>query len=440
MAAIALACLVCSCACVGSAAGAGITRTTLSNGLRVVLAPDSLATAADVAVWYATGARHEQPGQPGMSRLFERLMFRGSAHVPGGEHRRRIHAEGGVSNTTTTPDYSCFWETVPGEAVGMALQLEADRMAGLRVSAAALDEERRAVDEDRRMATQRTPVSRGLAQLYAAVFGNRSYGRPSLGVEGGLARVSIREVEAWRRERYTPANAVLTVVGRFDPATTLQRIRQWFEPIPRGSAPTASKPGSPAVGTRRVDRVDAQARLLFVGWRGPGATDVDAAAFEVLARVLGSGEQARLPRSLVAESKMAVAAQAGCNVHQDASLLWTLAVINTQVDSTTAERLLFDEVTRLTNEPLTEEEMNAARAALESSSWFTQQSARGRAVALGEAELLMGDANRSTARAEALARLNPADVQRVARKFLTDAGRGIVWLVPTVGSGAGGAR
>ncbi len=115
-----------------------LTRVTLANGLRVVLAPDSLATAADVAVWYASGVRNEKPGVSGMTRLFERLMFRGSAAVPDGEHRRRIYREGGVSNVTTTADYSCFWETVPGEAVGTALWLEADRMAGIRPTAAAL--------------------------------------------------------------------------------------------------------------------------------------------------------------------------------------------------------------------------------------------------------------------------------------------------------------
>lgn len=431
----AMAWLLCTVAPVARATQPGVTRLTLANGLRVVLAPDSSATAADVAVWYATGARSEKAGLSGMTRLFERLMFRGSAGVSDGDHRRRIHAEGGLSNTTTTADYTSFWQTVPGEAVGTALQLEADRMAGLKPSAAALAEEHRALSADRRGAAQRAPVARGLAALYATVFDGQAYGRPLLGAEGDLARVTLRDIEAWRRERYTPANALLTIVGRFDPVATLQRVRQVFESLPRGAALASPRLAVASVTRRSFERSEAPARLLFVGWRGPGAGDPDAPALEVLARLLGSGEGARLPRSLVGEWKAALAAQAGYNIHRDASLLWTFAVVGSEADSSTAERILLDEVSRLAREPVSEDEFDSARRGLETSSMFAQQTSRGRAQALGEAELLAGDASRAAARLDALRRMTPADVQRVAQRVITETGRGVVWIAPT-----GGAR
>lgn len=431
----AVAWLVCSIAPMARATDSGITRVTLANGLRVVLAPDSSATAADVALWYATGARGEKPGLSGMTRLFERLMFRGSAGVRDGEHRRRIHAEGGLSNTTTTADYSCFWQTVPGEAVGVALQLEADRMAGLRPSPAALAEECRALAGDRRAVAQRAPIARGLAALYATVFNGQAYGRPLLGVEGDLARVTLRDLEAWRRERYMPANAVLTVVGRFDPTATLQRIRQSFESLPKGAAFQNPRLLAPTATRRSFQRSDAPARILFAGWRGPGASDPDAPALEVLARLLGTGDGARLPRALVSEGKVALAAQAGCNIHRDASLLWSFAVVGTDADTATAERVLLDEVGRLSREPVSEEELDSARRGLETSTLFAQQTSRGRALALGEAELLTGDAAHAAARLDALRHLTPAAVQRVAQRVLTESARGVVWLAP-----GGGAR
>ncbi|MEO5988719.1 MAG: pitrilysin family protein, partial [Candidatus Eisenbacteria bacterium] len=260
----AMAWLVCTVAPLARATDSGVSRVTLANGLRVVLAPDSAATAADVAVWYATGARSEKPGLSGMTRLFERLMFRGSAGVPDGEHRRRIHAQGGLANTTTTADYSCFWQTVPGEAVGLALQLEADRMAGLRPSAAALGEERRALVGDRRAAAQRAPIARGLAALYATVFAGQSYGRPLLGAEGDLDRVTLRDIDAWRKERYLPTNAVLTIVGRFEPVATLQRVRQAFGSLPKGAVLQSARMAAPSAPRRRFELSDSPARLLFV--------------------------------------------------------------------------------------------------------------------------------------------------------------------------------
>ena len=436
----AMAWCCCAVAPLARASEPGVTRVTLGNGLRVVLAPDSLATAADVAVWYGSGVRNEKPGFSGMTRLFERLMFRGSATVADGEHRRRIFSEGGLANTTTTPDYSCFWETVPGEAVGTALQLEADRMAGLRPSAAALTQERRAVTEDRRAAAQRAPVARGLAKLYATVFAGQPYGRPLLGTGAELDKVTLRDIEAWRRERYVPANAVLTVVGRFDAAATLQRIQQWFGPIAKGSVPTNTRL-TPATGTRRADeRVETPARLLFVGWRGPGVDDPDAAAIEVIARLLGTGENARLPRALVSEWKVAIAAQAGCNLHRDASLLWCFAVVPPEADTATAERLLLDEVGRLAREAVSEDELESARRGLETGTLFAQQSTRGRAQALGEAELLTGDAGHAAARLSAIRALTVADVQRVAQRIVTEAGRGVVWIAPLPLVEQGGAR
>lgn len=436
----AMAWCCCAVAPVARASEPGVTRVTLGNGLRVVLAPDSLATAADVAVWYGSGVRNEKPGLSGMTRLFERLMFRGSATVADGEHRRRIYAEGGLANTTTTPDYSCFWETVPGEAVGTALRLEADRMAGLKPSPAALVQERRAVAEDRRAAAQRAPIARGLAKLYATVFEGQPYARPLLGSGAELDKVTLRDIEAWRRERYVPANAVLTVVGRFDAAATLQRIQQWFGPIAKGAAPVNAKL-TPATSTRRsYERVEAPARLLFVGWRGPGANDADAVALEVIARLLGTGESARLPRALVSEWKAAIAAQAGCNLHRDASLLWSFAVVPAEADTVTAERLLLDEVGRLAREAVSEDELDAARRGLETSALFALQSTRGRAQALGEAELLTGDAGHAAARLSAIRALTAADVQRVAQRVVTESGRGVVWLAPLPTGESGGAR
>ncbi|MEO5989757.1 MAG: insulinase family protein, partial [Candidatus Eisenbacteria bacterium] len=162
--------------------------------------------------------------------------------------------------------------------------------------------------------------------------------------------------------------------------------------------------------------------------------DPDTPVLELLARLLGAGEGARLPHALVSEWKAALAAQAGCNVHRDASLLWTFAVVGAEADTATAERILLDEVGRLAREPVGEDEFNSARRGLETSTLFAQQTSRGRAQALGEAELLTGDAAHAAARLEALRRTTPADLQRVAQRVLTDAGRGVVWIAPAGGS------
>src|SRR5439155_25502806 len=89
----------------------GMRRVSLSNGLSVLLAPDPLASAADVGVWYGAGPRVERTGKSGITHLFERLMSRGSAHYPAGEQARRLDAEGAAGISTTNPDFTGFSET-----------------------------------------------------------------------------------------------------------------------------------------------------------------------------------------------------------------------------------------------------------------------------------------------------------------------------------------
>jgi zinc protease len=188
---------------------------------------------------------------------------------------------------------------------------------------------------------------------------------------------------------------------------------------------------------RGTERAETPARLCLVGWRGPGAGDPDAPALELLASWLGGGSSARLPSALVREWRLAVAAQAGFAAQRDGSLLWTLAVVPPGADSLAVERTLLDAARTAVQRELEAFELERARRQAGAASGFAVQTSRQRGQALGEAELLAGDATRAAARWDALARLSAADVRRAAARVMTDAGRATVWLLP---AGEGGGR
>ncbi|HET7225612.1 MAG TPA: pitrilysin family protein, partial [Candidatus Eisenbacteria bacterium] len=208
---------------------------TLRNGLQLLLAPDSSAQAVDVAVWYPTGSAAEPAGQSGITHLFERMLFRGSAHVPDGDHVRRVLAEGGTANARTTADYTCRWQTLPPAALGLAFELEADRIAALALTDANLAAEKRAIADGRR--AQQNPVTLALERLYATAWRDRPYGRPVTGLPGDLDRITLADCQAWQRAHFGPERATVSVVGRFDPAEAVRLARRWLEPIaPTGHA------------------------------------------------------------------------------------------------------------------------------------------------------------------------------------------------------------
>ena len=113
-----------------AAPGLDATRVTLGNGLRVVLAPDSLAGTVDATLWYRCGTRSESTAQAGLALLAGRLSFRNGANDP----LNSLEAEGGTGQLAVTPDVTCISATVPAEGLGAALDFLAARLPGAPVS------------------------------------------------------------------------------------------------------------------------------------------------------------------------------------------------------------------------------------------------------------------------------------------------------------------
>src|SRR5215210_4567306 len=105
----------------------------LDNGLEVVLYPSFDAPVASFWVWYRVGSRNELPGRTGASHWVEHMMFKGTATVPAGELMIRVNQNGGEINAFTSYDFTAYHETLPADRIGLAVELEADRMAGLLI-------------------------------------------------------------------------------------------------------------------------------------------------------------------------------------------------------------------------------------------------------------------------------------------------------------------
>ena len=427
-------------ASLASAAAPGLdaTRVTLANGLRVVLAPDSLAGTVDATLWYRSGTRNETTAQAGLALLAARLTFRNGAVDP----LVPLEAEGGTGQLAMTPDMTSLSATVPADGLDAALDFLAARLPGAPVTAAQLAAERSAIRAERARA-ERTAVASALARLWSTAWPGHPYARTGALPPAGSDALAPADVEAWRKSRYGAANAVLTLTGGFDSDRALADIRKRFEGKPKGTPASATAAAVPKAGGRASERLadlgntgTGGIRLCLVGWRGPGAGDPDAPALEMLATCLGGGPEARIPGALVSDWKLAVAAQAGCSVQRDGSLLWTLAVVPPDADSAAVERTLLEAAKGVSQQAPEAFEVERARRELEASAWFALQTARQRGQALGEAELLAGDAAAATRRLEALDKVTPADLKRVAARVMTDAGRATVWMLPANGGGS----
>ena len=154
---------------------------TLPNGLRVILSEDHSTPIVHVSVWYHVGSKNEREGRTGFAHLFEHMMFKGSKNVAPDSHTSLISSVGGRSNAYTTEDTTVFWQTLPAQYLPLALWLEADRMATLRVDDTAFRREREVVKEERRMRIENQPYGRLSEIVYDHAFTTHPYKHPTIG-------------------------------------------------------------------------------------------------------------------------------------------------------------------------------------------------------------------------------------------------------------------
>jgi zinc protease len=402
---------------------------TLDNGMRVLLAPDSTAAAVDVAVWYDASPRTEAAGQGGIAHLFEHLMFEGTTRVGAGEFRRRIEAEGGTAEAYTTSDLSCFYETVPPAALETALMLEADRMTSLALTEGKLAAQKARVRQERMDRARGNPFVRGLDRLYAIGFPQHPYGRPVLGTERDVERITLAQLRDFYRTRYAPGGALLTVVGRFDPDTALGLVRKHLGSLAgrAAAAPPAREP-APAPPGRAVEPGEYPFRVLFAGWRGPAARDDDTPLLTMLSVVLSGGGSSRLQSELVENRPLALFARGSHEAQREGSLFYALVGVAPQADSATVERELVAQVERLGRDPVSGEDLERARRQVEMALLFDAQTARGRGRILGTAQMLEGDAGRAGRHIERVRSATAEDLRAVAARYLKPDQCSFVWM------------
>src|SRR5438067_980172 len=191
---------------------------TLPNGLTVVLEEDHSVPIAHLNLTYHVGSKNEKPGRTGFAHFFEHLMFKGSKNVEPEAHTSMIAAIGGQANAFTTEDETTFWETLPSQYLPMALWLEADRMATLRITSETFVSEREVVKEERRLRIDNQPYGRLNEVIYEQAFTTHPYKHVPIGSMVDLDAATVDDVRDFYQTYYVPGNATLTLVGDLDSA------------------------------------------------------------------------------------------------------------------------------------------------------------------------------------------------------------------------------
>ncbi|MFN8623070.1 MAG: pitrilysin family protein [Chloroflexota bacterium] len=350
------------------------TQRTLPNGLRVIVAPDRLAPVVAINLWYDVGSKHEQPGKTGFAHLFEHFMFQGSRHVAKAEHMALIQGAGGVNNATTFFDRTNYFETLPSHQLELGLWLEADRMATLldALSQENLDNQREVVKNEKRQSYDNRPYGSFYEKVMGAVFpGDHPYAHTPIGSMEDLDAASLDDVIDFFRTWYAPNNCVLTIAGDVDVDPAFAAVEKYFGRIPANPDLPAWTPPevAPIIGAGSREVVEDAVPLVRVhfAWRIPAYGTTDYEAIEVGTHILAGGRGSRAYRRLVRDERVAQDVAAfTLPLIAGATVLVGWVTVRPDADPDLAERLFLDEVQRLVDEPVTDDELLRARALIES--------------------------------------------------------------------------
>ena len=243
LASFSLASLAVAVAAEGPQASQRVSEFKLKNGLQVLVIPDHRAPVVTQMVWYRVGAADEPPGSSGIAHFLEHLMFKGTDLIPTGQFSKTIAKNGGEDNAFTNHDVTAYFQRVAKDRLPKVMEMEADRMANLRLSEEDVATERKVILEERRSRVDNDPGSILQEQMMAALYSNHPYGTPVIGWEHEIRALDREDALSFYRRFYAPDNAILVIAGDVEPeeVRTARRGDVW-----QARAERQGKPRPPA--------------------------------------------------------------------------------------------------------------------------------------------------------------------------------------------------
>jgi zinc protease len=420
-----------------------IENTTLVNGLKVVVAPDTAAPVVTVGVYYKIGFRLEPRGRSGFAHLFEHMMFQGSANAPKMQHIKLINSSGGVLNGSTHYDVTNYYEAVPSNALERVLWLEADRMRALKVDDENLKNQRDVVKEEVRVNVMNQPYG-GFPWLDMppVAFRNWANAHNFYGDFADLDAANLADVQAFFKTYYVPNNAVLLMVGDVKPGEGISLAKKYFGDIPAGAAlpfADASEPEQMEERRGEVEEKFGTLPAMAIGYRAPARRTTDWCAMALLDQALHGGRAGRLYRELVLEKQLAVEADGGIDdiFGYNGPAQIVTRILHKPEYSSEAALEAFDAVIREVQEKgITGDELEQLKVKWQSDYYSLLEGGRGGMPRYGLMHLLAcfalfdGEPPLVNTILDGFLTVKKEEIQAVARKYLRTEKRAIVFRKP----------
>jgi zinc protease len=404
-----------------------------ANGLTVLVMPDHSAPVVSFNVTYRVGSRNEVTGTTGSTHLLEHLMFKGSVHFndpAGNSVKQYLAAHGAVFNATTSYDRTHYYATLGTQSLEGYVAIEADRMRNLWLHDA---------DKQAEMTVVRNEFERGKnnpnnllhEEVQAAAFMAYPYHHSVIGWKSDIEKVSVEQLRSFYDTFYWPNNATVSIVGDIEPAAVLALVMKYYGAIPRSPHPipevVTEEPEQ--TGARRVTvNKPGQLGSVEIAYKVPGALQADLPALEVLGEVLSNGKNSRLYRTLVDED-LALEVGAGVESLRAAGIFVVTTDLSPGATHEKVEQIMLAQIEKIKSEGVSADEVNQVIHQYRAQQAYGRDGTEAVISDLNE-WISAGDWTQYIRYPDSIARVTPADVQRVARQYLAVNQSTTGWYVP----------
>jgi zinc protease len=369
------------------------------------------------------------------------MMFEGSANVPKGMHFKTVESNGGTLNGSTHPDYTDYFEVLPSNKLAVALWLESDRMRSLSITKENLDNQKEAVKQERRLSFDNRPYSTAIVDRWPELaFQNWQNSHSLIGSFEDLDASSVEDVAKFFKTYYAPDNAALVIVGDIQIPRTRELIEEYFGDIPSQPKPVKPALTEPEIPAPRSDVYhDPHARVpgVIIGYPAPVRHSPGYYALAMLDVLLTGGPSSRFQLNLVKGKESVIQYQAeigwpfcSSTDYKDPGDYAMFLLFNPNFSAQQIVGQAQEEIAKIQNDGVDAGELERARTLLRSERITALQSSLNRAQLLGKYEILDGAPELINTDLARFLAVTPAEIQAVAKKYLTPERRTVLQILP----------
>ena len=415
-------------------------KYTLPNGLKVILHKDRTAPVVAVTALYHVGSKNEDTARTGFAHFFEHLLFEGSENIKRGEYMKYVTNAGGALNANTSQDRTFYYELLPSNQLKLGLWLESERMMHAKIEDIGVNTQREVVKEEKRQRVDNQPYGTILTEVLKRAAKGTPYEWAPIGSMDHLNKARLQEFIDFYKTYYVPNNCVLSIAGDIDIDATKQLIKDYFEPIPKGTK-TIVRPiiENKMLGgeVRDVIKDNIQLPAVIEAYRAPKQGSDEYYAFKMLSTLLSGGPSSRMNKTLVDQKQIALAALALPFFNEDAGLFINYAIGSMGVKPENLELAVDSVINGLKEGNISEKEFQKVSNQVEAAFVSSNSTMAGIAESLANYEVYFGDANLINTELEKYKKVTKQDLLNVANKYLNKDNRVVLYYVPKGGTSSG---